>query len=153
MEAGISSDFVRHMKRTNWLEGLVHLVERPSDAELSYLYQNCLFSVYPSLYEGWGLPIGEALWHGRAVAASGTSSMPEVGGDLALYFDPRSLSEMISVIGSLIEDEALREGLAARAKAARTAGELRSWCGVATEFWTAIAEADARARDKDSISG
>jgi len=59
------------------------LVENPSDEELAYLYKNSLFTVFPSYYEGWGLPIGESLWFGKPVVASNTSSMREVGGMLS----------------------------------------------------------------------
>jgi hypothetical protein len=59
-----------------------------NDAELDFLYKNVYFTVYPSLYEGWGLPIDESLRHGKFCLASNTSSMPEVGGDLLEYLDP-----------------------------------------------------------------
>jgi glycosyltransferase involved in cell wall biosynthesis len=56
-----------------------------SDSELEYLYRHALFCVFPSLYEGWGLPVGEALAMGKAVIASGEASLPEVGGELVHY--------------------------------------------------------------------
>lgn len=58
------------------------------DAELAWYYRNCLFTVYPSFYEGWGLPVSESLALGRYCIASNSSSLPEVGGDLVDYFDP-----------------------------------------------------------------
>ncbi|HTE57626.1 MAG TPA: glycosyltransferase family 1 protein [Verrucomicrobiae bacterium] len=59
-----------------------------SDQELEWLYQNCLLTVYPSVYEGWGLPIAESLAHGKLCLASDTSSMTEIAGDLIEYFSP-----------------------------------------------------------------
>ena len=59
-----------------------------NDADLSYAYSRCLFTVFPSFYEGWGLPVEESLVHGKFCLASNSSSMPEVGGDLVDYFDP-----------------------------------------------------------------
>lgn len=59
-----------------------------SDAELAWYYRHCLFTIYPSLYEGWGLPVGESLAAGRYCISSSTSSLPEVGGNLVDYFDP-----------------------------------------------------------------
>lgn len=66
----------------------VHILGDISDADLATLYRNAECLIYPSLYEGFGLPIVEAMAHGCVVASSNTSSMPEVAGDCAIYFDP-----------------------------------------------------------------
>lgn len=68
------------------------------DAELVELYQKarCLF--FPSLYEGFGLPVLEGLACGLPIAASNTSSIPEVAGDLACYFDPHNVGEMAEAL-------------------------------------------------------
>jgi glycosyltransferase involved in cell wall biosynthesis len=66
----------------------VSVVSGLRDDDLSMLYQNCLFSVYPSLYEGFGLPIAESLGYGKLCLTSTSSSMPEVGGIFAEYADP-----------------------------------------------------------------
>jgi len=58
------------------------------DARLTWLYQNCLFTVFPSLCEGWGLPVAESLRQGKLCLASSASSIPEVGGDLVDYASP-----------------------------------------------------------------
>lgn len=78
-------------------EKVVHL-KNISDAELTWLYSKCIFTVYPSLYEGWGLPIAESLGHGRYCIASNTSSMPEVGGELVDYHDPLNISEFCELL-------------------------------------------------------
>lgn len=59
-----------------------------SDGELAWLYKNAMFTVYPSVYEGWGLPIAESLYNGKFCISSNTSSMPEVGGKLVDYVSP-----------------------------------------------------------------
>lgn len=69
-------------------QGLIAQLHHASDAELNHLYRHAAFCVYPSLYEGWGLPVGEALAMGKAVIASAEGSLPEVGGDLVRYVDP-----------------------------------------------------------------
>jgi glycosyltransferase involved in cell wall biosynthesis len=64
-----------------------------SDGELLRLYADCMVFLYPSLYEGWGLPVAEALQLGRPVLASAVGSVPEVGGELVRYLDPWSPRE------------------------------------------------------------
>ena len=77
-----------------------------SDEELSWLYDHCLFSIYPSFYEGWGLPIAESIAHGKPCLASNTSSMPEIAGDLLTYFSPYSSDECLQAIVGLLDPRA-----------------------------------------------
>ena len=92
----LRDDFNALLRGSSGCNGLIRVVERPFDHELEYLYRNCLFTVYPSYYEGWGLPVGESLWFGKPVVSSNTSSMPEVGGTLADYIDPNNAEELRS---------------------------------------------------------
>lgn len=59
-----------------------------TDQELAWLYENCLLSILPTFYEGWGLGVSESLAYGKFCLASNTSSIPEIGGDLVEYFSP-----------------------------------------------------------------
>ena len=59
-----------------------------TDSDLNLLYRHCLMTVYPSLYEGWGLPVAESLAYGKFCLASSAASIPEVGGDLVDYLAP-----------------------------------------------------------------
>jgi len=61
--------------------------------------------VYPSEYEGFGIPILEAFSHGKTVATSKVSSMPEVGGNAAAYFNPLNEDEIESCIQALLDSE------------------------------------------------
>ncbi|MBZ5723443.1 MAG: glycosyltransferase family 4 protein [Acidobacteriia bacterium] len=70
-----------------------------SDAELKWLYQNCFAFVYPSLFEGFGMPVLEALGLGAPVLCSNTSSLPEAAGDAAVLFDP---SDPLSIAKEMI---------------------------------------------------
>lgn len=77
-----------------------------SDQDLVNYFANAAVFVYPSLYEGFGLPILEAFYHGAPVACSNTSSLPEVAGDAAVYFDPLDEEAMAKSIAEAIANRA-----------------------------------------------
>jgi glycosyltransferase involved in cell wall biosynthesis len=104
------ADLMQQLDNTGWLDGRIVLVEDPTDAELATLYRGCLFTLFPSLYEGWGLPVTESLAFGKPCIASNVTAVPEAGGSLARYFDPENVAEATRVIRATIED---RAGLAA----------------------------------------
>lgn len=79
--------------------------------ELPLLYSAASILVYPSFYEGFGLPILEAMSCGTPVITSNVSSMPEVGGDAALYVDPNNTEEIKNKIDLLIKDTQLQKEL------------------------------------------
>jgi glycosyltransferase involved in cell wall biosynthesis len=82
-----------------------------SEPELEGLWQLADAFVYPSLYEGFGLPVLEAMARGVPVACSNASSLPEVAGDAAMLFDPRSESKIAAAIERLLSDESEAERL------------------------------------------
>ena len=103
------------------------------DDELAALYAGCELFCYPSLYEGFGLPVLEAMKAGAPVLTSNVSSLPEVAGDAAALVDPLSVEAIGAAIARLLGDAGERERLraAGRARAAqfsweRTATELRA---------------------------
>ena len=81
-------DLLNQLKTSHQLGGRVRIIENLNDSALSTLYANCLFTLFPSFVEGWGLPIGESLAHGKVCIASNTTSIHEVGGDFVNYIDP-----------------------------------------------------------------
>ena len=89
---------------------------RASDERLAQLYSECTAVFIPSLYEGFGLPVLEGMAAGAAVVCSNTTSLPEVGGDVALYFDPNDPEEAAEQLIRLCEDPTLREDLAKRGR-------------------------------------
>lgn len=84
--------------------------------DLPALYRNCELYVLPSLYEGFGMMPLEAMVSGAPVAVSKTSSLPEVGGDAVLYFNPHDTNEMARVMGKVLRNNKLRLRLAEKGK-------------------------------------
>lgn len=91
--------------------GIKHLFHNSfvSDAELAYLYKNALAFVFPSMYEGFGLPILEAFSCGCPVLASNSSSLTEVGGDAAIYFEPKNPGSMLNALKTIVTNPELRQ--------------------------------------------
>ncbi|MBI5754375.1 glycosyltransferase family 4 protein [Candidatus Peregrinibacteria bacterium] len=116
---------------------LAHKVIMPgyiTEEEKAVLYKNCKFFVFPSLYEGFGLPILEAFYYGKAVLCSNTSSLPEVGGEAVHYVDPNDVEEMAAGLDKLASDEKYAENLVARG---RERLKLFDWEKVAKKtLWT-----------------
>jgi glycosyltransferase involved in cell wall biosynthesis len=87
----------------------IHFTGFVSDKELLDLYNASDFFVFPSFYEGFGLPVLEAMACGRAVACSNTSAIPEVADAAAILFDPSSTLEITRAILDLALDRELKE--------------------------------------------
>lgn len=82
-----------------------------TDTELASLYDNAEFYIFPSEYEGFGIPPLEAMCRGIPVASSGASCLPEILGDSALYFDPTDIKDMVKAMRRMTEDSQLRDRL------------------------------------------
>lgn len=93
------------------MQDYVHFIGYADDADLPALYQAATCLAFPSLYEGFGLPILEAMSSGIPVLSSNISSLPEVAGDAAILIDPYNVDEMTSGLYQLITDETLRTQL------------------------------------------
>jgi glycosyltransferase involved in cell wall biosynthesis len=99
------------------LEGRVKSIGFVKQVDLPALYRQCEAYVLPSLYEGFGLMTLEAMAGGAPAAVSKTSSLPEVGGDAVLYFNPHDEGEMARVIGKILKNNKLRLRLAEKGRA------------------------------------
>lgn len=93
----------------------VKFLEYPDDATLISLYRDCTALILPSLYEGFGLPLLEAMAFSKAILASNSSSIPEVVGDAALLFDPEDLKDATDKMTMLLSDRLLRQSLGRKA--------------------------------------
>lgn len=95
-----------------------------TDAELSWLYKNSSFTVFPSFYEGWGLPVAEALFYGKLCLSSNTSSMPEIGGELVDYVSPNDPIGLLAKMQFYMQNN---EELSAREATIKTQYHPTSW--------------------------
>lgn len=84
---------------------------RLSDSELVWMYQNSRALIFPSRYEGFGLPVLEAQSLGCPVVSSNAASLPEVAGDAALYFEPDDLDRLVAILETLEDDDDMAERL------------------------------------------
>jgi glycosyltransferase involved in cell wall biosynthesis len=89
---------------------------RVSDVDLAYLYRNCLCFLFPSFYEGFGIPPIEAMAVGAPVVSSNSSSLPEILGDAALYCPPTDAFAWATGIEQLFRDGDLRSRFVALGK-------------------------------------
>ncbi|HTB18230.1 MAG TPA: glycosyltransferase family 1 protein [Bryobacteraceae bacterium] len=100
---------VRAAAKKSRVADRIHFTGFVDDEELRRLYGACDLFVYPSFYEGFGLPILEAMACGRAVACSNTSAMPEVADSAALLFDPSSQRDLVFAMRDLLLNPELRQ--------------------------------------------
>jgi glycosyltransferase involved in cell wall biosynthesis len=114
-------DRIRPLIKRYRLQPAVRHLGYVSRDDLIGLYAACKLLVFPSLFEGFGLPLLEAMHFGVPVACSNVTSLPEVGGDAVLYFDPRAPDQIAQAIDRGLEDHDLRSRLVAagRAQASR----------------------------------
>lgn len=83
-------------------------------ADFPIIYQNALALIYPSFFEGFGIPVLEALWSQTPVITSNVSCMPETGGDAAYYVNPASAEEMAHALQTIASDSGLRQQMVIR---------------------------------------
>jgi glycosyltransferase involved in cell wall biosynthesis len=98
------------------LTGDVIMTGYVDDEALQWLYQNCFAALYPSLFEGFGLPVLEAMSLGAAVITSDVTSIPEITGDAALLVNPYQEADLCAAMMRLVTNNGLREQLQARAQ-------------------------------------
>jgi glycosyltransferase involved in cell wall biosynthesis len=123
--SGWLTDDLRHQIANDPLvQDSITILNQVDDAQLAWLYQNCRLTLYPSHYEGWGLPIIESLQYGKLCLASNTSSMPEAGQGLAIHLDPLDFRQWYEQILRWSSDDRLL--LAAEARI-RNQFVHRSW--------------------------
>ena len=123
-----SADLLHMMRHDPLIADTVTILHGPSDAELGWLYRECLFTLYPSWYEGWGLPLSESLAFGKTFIASDTSSLPEAGQGLGIHIDPFDATAWEREILALADDP---DRLAAMEQRIETERRMTSWADCA----------------------
>jgi glycosyltransferase involved in cell wall biosynthesis len=131
----LNQAFFERLDRNPRLRNHVKLIERASDDELALLYRQCDFTVYPSHYEGWGLPVTESLCYGRVPVVADNSSLREAGGEFAIFFESNSVTSLVSALERILFEkgcrEALEEEIAARYRP-------RSWASIAAQVTRSV---------------
>lgn len=103
-----ANEFLREYVNTRGLNGKVSVLSGSlSDAELAQFYAHAQFTLYPSSYEGWGLPVSESLGFGKVAIVADNSSLREAGGDLACYFTSEDRDSLVACVeANALDDEA-----------------------------------------------
>ena len=109
-------ELVANLKSSSYGPSVIWLHHLPED-ELLALINSAAALVFPSLFEGFGLPVLEAFASGTAVITSNTTSLPEVAGDAALLVDPEDVNAIAQAMSDIIENDHLRTDMVRRAKA------------------------------------
>jgi glycosyltransferase involved in cell wall biosynthesis len=107
-EGWMTGDLLRELRGDDRLGGTIKILTKVDDAMMATLYANAAFCLFPSRYEGFGLPAIEAFFHGKAVLASTGGAVPEAVGDFSPCLDPENAEAWGRMLQSWIEDPAAR---------------------------------------------
>jgi len=132
----LNAGFHERLARNSHLRSRVLVIEQVSDEELALLYSSCSFTLYPSHYEGWGLPVTESLCYGRVAVVADNSSLPEAGGKFVVFFESNFLDGLVAALERVL----FEVGYRARLEQDIAAGfRPRSWSAIARQITDAVA--------------
>jgi glycosyltransferase involved in cell wall biosynthesis len=114
--AAVDHNNVMQYSRRIGLTEQVHFLGYLSEEELAAVWDGAHFLIFPSLFEGFGIPLVEAMMYGKPILASKVTSIPEVAGGAALYFDPRKPDEIVEALRQIMSDEGLYRRLVEEGK-------------------------------------
>lgn len=129
-------DLIEQLEATRFLDGRIRVVHGVSDPELEGLYRGCMFTIFPSFTEGWGLPVGESLALGKLCLAALEGATPEAAGGFAEPIDAFSPRDIAARVRHFCTD---RAALAAAEARLRAGFSPRGWPDVTRHFLTEMA--------------
>jgi len=103
------ADLLREMTSDRLVNGRIHLLHGIDDRELAWYYRHCAATIYPSWYEGWGLPVAESLTQGKICLASNATSIPEISAELPEFFEPHDTRRLVDLVDRVLRDPVWRE--------------------------------------------
>ena len=148
---GVRQDWLKNAARTMGLGERVIFPGFLPNTDLAVLIANCKGMVFPSLYEGFGLPVIEAMAAGVPVACSNTTSLPEIAGDAAILFDPRVPVQIAQAIVALAQNESIRSELIPAGL--RRASEFSDTARMAKEYYEIFQCAFNYEKHKNQLAG
>lgn len=134
------TDLLREIRYDRAVNGRIHFLQGASDDELAWYYRHSAATIYPSRYEGWGLPVAESLGHGRLCLASNATSIPEISRDLPAFFDPFDVHGLVALIDRTLTDPAW---VASQEDAIRSRFQPTPWSHTAGQVWAAAEAAQS----------
>ncbi len=134
-EGWMVGDLMRDLRRNARIAGTIEILTDASDAQVAALYRDAAFCLYPSRYEGYGLPLVEAFRHGKAVLASTGGAVPEVVGEFSPCLDPDDAEAWQRLLGIWIENPAARAAYETRI---RTSFRHPDWDEAARLFFALV---------------
>jgi glycosyltransferase involved in cell wall biosynthesis len=130
----MTGDLLQEIELNRAIDGRLVVLDRLDDADLEALYDGCLFTVYPSFDEGWGLPVVESMSHGKVCVASNRGGIPEIGPHTMLL-DPHDFGRWRETVSRFVIDDDARARLEDRI---RHEFEPREWKDSADEFFRTL---------------
>lgn len=128
-------DLLHEIRHDRAVNGRIHLLHDVSDRELAWYYAACTATIYPSRYEGWGLPVAESLGHGRLCLASNATSIPEIDDELPVFFDPLDAHELAGLVRRALDEP---DWVSDREEALRTSFVPTPWSHTAGQVLAAV---------------
>jgi glycosyltransferase involved in cell wall biosynthesis len=129
------ADLLREIRHDRTVNRHIHVLHGIEDCELDWYYKNCQATIYPSKYEGWGLPVAESLGHGRMCLASNATSIPEISSDLPEFFDPFDVHGLVTLVERVLDDP---DWVRDREETIRETFQPTSWLETAAQVLAAI---------------
>lgn len=137
-------DLLHEIRHDRLINGRIHMLHGIDDHELAWYYANAAATIYPSRYEGWGLPVAESLGHGKLCLASRTTSIPEISRDLPEFFDPLDVHGLVALVDRTLHEP---DWVAERERLIRETFVATPWTVTAAQVMAAVSAAGGSKRE------